>query len=83
MGWTSQEAKDKEKREIKEFIELSQSSLGELELTYKKKWHAVKDFNHSVGEVKSFTNWVNNIYKKEKSSLNLKIKNAIKKHDQL
>lgn len=54
----------------------SESALSELELQFKEKWHAVKDFAPGNDKLKmdTFEKWVSNVYKKQKTSLSRKIK---------
>lgn len=70
----------KELREQKIQIE---QNIDELELTKKEKWHEVKDFENSVGEVKKFTNWIKNKYKPDINSLNRQLRIVNEKIDQI
>jgi hypothetical protein len=75
---TPEQLRLKEIAELREF----ESNLSELELQFKEKWYAVKDFvdgNDSL-KMNDFQNWVKNVYKKQKSSFELKIKNRKEKY---
>jgi hypothetical protein len=73
-----------EQLRLKEIAELREfeSNLSELELQFKEKWYACKDFTDGNDSLKmnDFQNWVKNVYKKQKSSFELKIKNRKEKY---
>ncbi len=73
-----------EKQKIDDLRELQdhQSNLEELELQFKEKWYAVKDFvagNDSL-KMRDFEKWVKNIYNPQKKSFRIKIKNLKSKY---
>lgn len=73
-----EELKKKEIAELRDF----EDNLSELELQFKEKWASVKDFVDGNDKLKMdrFENWVKNIYRKQKSSLQIKIKNRKEKY---
>jgi hypothetical protein len=68
-----------EKQKIADLRELQdhQSNLEELELHFKEKWYAAKDFvdgNDSL-KMRDFEKWIKNTYNPQKKSFRIKIKN--------
>lgn len=85
MNQYATKSKEEQKKETLNNIEFLKNNLEELELEHKEKWYEVKDFvsGNGVGKMKTFENWVKNVYKKQKSSLQIKLRNAIEKYDAL
>lgn len=77
--------KEVQKKEALSDIESLKTNLDELELQHKEKWYDVKDFTvgNSVEKMQNFEKWVKNVYKKEKVSLQKKLRNAITRYDAL
>ncbi len=76
---------DRKKQDLLNRINEIKDNQAQIELELKERWSEVKDFvgGNDFYKAKRFATWKKNTYDKEVVSLNRKLKNAIKAHDEL
>lgn len=85
MRFEIKKSKEEQKRDLASEINEKKDAISELELTFKERWHDVKDFvagNDSL-KMNSFVSWQKELYKPSLNKLNRELNKLKEKYDNL